>query len=68
MLKVVDDRMSAFETIAGGGGVRWVSGAREDDTRLASLWHHDSVKAALPRQYRAELIREASSRIVGADT
>ena len=58
MLKLVNDRTLALETIA-GGGVEWVNEARADDARRASLWHHTSVKARLPRQYRASLINEA---------
>lgn len=36
------------------------------DVRLGSLWHHDSVKASWPREYRAALINEASRAIVKA--
>jgi hypothetical protein len=63
MLKLVNDRTLVVDTIV-GGGVRWVNEARADDTRLASLWRHDSVKANLPRQYRAALINEASEAMM----
>jgi hypothetical protein len=63
MLVLVNNQMLVLDTIA-GGGVRWANEARADDTRLASLWHHASVKTALPREYRAELIREASRFVV----
>jgi hypothetical protein len=63
MLKLLNDRTSVSETIA-GGGVVWVNEARADDVRLASLWRHDSVKAALARQFRAELISEASAAMM----
>jgi hypothetical protein len=63
MLKLVNDRTLVLDTIA-GGGVVWVNEARADDVRLASLWRHDSVKAALPRQYRAALINEASEAMM----
>jgi hypothetical protein len=63
MLKLVNDRTLALNTIA-GGCVGWVNEARADDVRLVSLWRHDSVKARLPRQYRADLIREASAAIM----
>jgi hypothetical protein len=62
MLKLVNDRTLVLETIA-GGGVAWVNEARIA-ARLASLWHHDSVKANLPRQYRAALINEASEAMM----
>jgi hypothetical protein len=32
----------------------------------ASLWRHDSAKAALPRQYRAALINEVSRNVVAS--
>jgi hypothetical protein len=64
MLKLVNDQTLALNTIV-GGGVAWVNEARADDVRLASLWHHRSVKAALPRQYRAALINEASEAMRG---
>jgi hypothetical protein len=35
------------------------------DVRLDALWRHDSVKAALPREYRIALIAEASRRVRG---
>ena len=61
MLKLVDDRTVVLDTIVGGGVV---NEARADDVRLASLWHHESAKARLPRETRVSYLREASSRIV----
>lgn len=66
MLKLVNDRTLALDTIV-GGGVVWVNEAHGDDVRLASLWRHDSAKARLPRGVRVSYLREASSRIVGGD-
>src|SRR5215216_893472 len=58
MLKLCDDNTIAVDTIAGGA-------VREPyDVRLDALWHHGSVKAALPRQYRIPLIAEASRAVV----
>jgi hypothetical protein len=62
VLKLVNDRTLIFDTIA-GGAVAWENEARSD-VGLASLWHHDSVKTALPREYRAGLIREASEAMM----
>jgi hypothetical protein len=50
-------------------GVATIAGAavlEPYDVRLDALWRHDSVKAALPRQYRAALINEASRRVMSS--
>ena len=53
--------VAACNTIAG-------STVREPyDVRLDALWRHDSVKAALPREYRVELLRQASRQKRGLD-
>jgi hypothetical protein len=60
MLRLCDHNTLAADTIAGGP-------VQEPyDVRLDALWNHRSVKASLPRAYRAELINEASRRAVGA--
>jgi hypothetical protein len=57
MLRLCDHKTLAAGTIAGGA-------VREPyDVRLDALWHHGSVKASMPRQVRAALIREASRYI-----
>jgi hypothetical protein len=61
MLKLCDNNTLAAGTIAGGA-------VREPyDVRLDALWHHGSVKAALPRQYRIALIAEASRYVTRGD-
>jgi hypothetical protein len=42
-----------------------IAGSILYDVRLDALWHHQSVKAALPREYRVALINEASRYVVG---
>lgn len=37
------------------------------DLRLAALWRHDSAKAALPREIRAALIRDASACLLESE-
>jgi hypothetical protein len=55
VLKLCDDKTLAVDTIAGGV-------VNEPcDVRIGSLWHHQSVTASWPREYRAALIDEASS-------
>ena len=60
MIKLCDDKTLAADTIAGGAV------SEPYDVRLDALWHHESVKAALPRQYRIALIAEASRYAHGA--
>jgi hypothetical protein len=59
MLKLCDDKTLAAGTIAGGA-------VREPyDVRLDALWHHGSVTVVLPREVRADLIREAARHVTG---
>jgi hypothetical protein len=58
MLKLCTPDTRATGTIAGGAV------SEPYDVRLDALWHHASVKASLPRKYRAELISEASRYVV----
>jgi hypothetical protein len=61
MLKLCDDKTLAAGTIAGGAV------SEPYDVRIDALWRHDSVKAALPREYRIALLNEASRHVVGGD-
>jgi len=59
MLKLCNHATFGVGTIAGGPVME------PCDVRLAALWRHDSVKATLPREVRADLIREASRFVIG---
>jgi hypothetical protein len=61
MLKPCDHATLAAGTIAGGAV------SEPYDVWLGALWHHSSVKARLPREYRAALINEASRLVMQGD-
>jgi hypothetical protein len=61
MIELCDHKTLAAGTIAGGAV------SEPYDVRLDALWHHGSVKAALPREYRVALIGEASRRVMKGD-
>jgi hypothetical protein len=51
-----------LERVAAGAAT--ILGQEPYDLRLASLWQHDGAAAYLNREYRAQLISEASKQLI----